>query len=149
MFWPVAASIEFNDIQVGEQLPSYEFQLTTVRVQRYVKEVESSNPWYIEGSPFGGPIAPAMLCDTIAVKLRQWEPIVVSVSAEPGFLHAKQEYEFLAPVRLGKKITVQAMIADKYVKRGRRYVAIEGTSIDEDGTKILRSRSTYCWLAPL
>jgi hypothetical protein len=41
-------------------------------------------------------------------------------------------YCFNSPLP-GKRITVQAWIADKYARRGKNYIVTEAVSVDEDG----------------
>ena len=142
----------FEDIEVGKEVEGYEYWLTPGRVQRYIEAVGDPNPWYGGDSPFGGPIAPATICDNDVFHLRAHEEVVGGAGRTPtpgreGYVHAKQEYQFLSPARAGKKITVKGWIADKYLKRDREYVTLEALSVDEDGREILRSRATLCWYA--
>jgi hypothetical protein len=48
--------------------------------------------------------------------------------------------EYFNPPVAGKRITVSARIADKYLRRGNAYLIVEATAIDEDGRKIETSR---------
>ena len=146
------AAIPFDELKVGWDCGSYEYRLTRGRILKYSEAVEDLNPWYEKDSPFGGPIASPTVCDNDITRLPGWKVIRGGdledpSNYRPGFLHAKQEYDFLNPARPGKKVKVSGRIVDKYVKRGREYVTVEALSVDEDGVPLLRTRGTLCWLA--
>ena len=80
---------EFDDIEIGMKFDPYEYRITLGRVQLYVESVERPNHWHIGGSPFGGLIGPATICDMDALRFR----VLPSWSNRPGWIHSRQEYD--------------------------------------------------------
>jgi acyl dehydratase len=60
-------------------------------------------------------------------------------------LHGEQEYEFLAPIRVGDVLTVVSRIADIYEKPGKRggsmnFAVTETTYTNQHGTVVARAK---------
>jgi len=128
----------FEEIEVGEQFDPVEYDLTTEMILKQADAVGDYNPWYREDSPFGGPIAlPTVTCGDFLPLLLGWRYAFSGI----GIL-AKHEAELINPARPGSRITVRGKIADKYMRRGRPYVVLECSSVDERGREITRTRHT-------
>jgi hypothetical protein len=144
--------VDFDEIVVGESLGEYQYRLSPGRILKYLEGVESHHPWFEGPSPYGGPIAPPMVCDSDVIRLPGVQERIIAggtegpVANRKGFLHAAQSYELLDPAFPGKRIVVTGRVVDKYEKSGRVWVVAEALSADEDGRPILRSRATFCWL---
>ena len=126
----------FEQMVVGEELPTLEFTPNEDYQGRYTVCLQDDNPWYYKESPWGGPIAHHAIFDDgpMAAAMQRYEyPF--------GWLHARQETEFLNPLPLGRPIKVYSKIAEKYVKRGRGYIVVESLVVDAEGREILRSRN--------
>jgi len=52
---------------------------------------------------------------------------------DDGSVNARCAFYCYNPPVAGKRITVQAWIADKYARRGKNYIVTEAVSVDEDG----------------
>ena len=63
----------------------------------------------------------------------------------PGTLHAKQEIETAAALRLDRKPSLYGKFLDKYERRGRRWFVFEARCRDETGLIIGRSRVTMAF----
>ena len=50
----------FEDLPIGEEFAD-EYVLTPDLARDYAEGIEDANPWYLEHSPFGGPVANPML----------------------------------------------------------------------------------------
>lgn len=126
----------FDEIVAGEELPTIEYQYDENIQGRYLIATEEENPWYFSASPWGDPILYHCLIDDStfsAVKQKYKLPF--------GYLHARQEIEFINPVPLGKLVWAYSKIAEKYVKRGKGYIVIETLLVDDDGIEIMRTKS--------
>lgn len=127
--------MEYEELVVGEELGVREVVPSVDLNVRFLNATEDDNPWYWVDSPFGGPIVHHSAIDgytmAMAGERHPWPP---------GFVHSKQVTEFINPARVGKKLIVRARIADKFIKRGRGYVAIEETVQEEGGLEIMRIR---------
>lgn len=58
-----------------------------------------------------------------------------------GNLHARQEWYFFAPLRLGEPIETRSTIVERYSKRGRDYVVNEVDYSDSSGRLRVRGRT--------
>lgn len=77
----------------------------------FLVALKEENPWYYSNSPWGGPITYHPLIDDapmVAAMHRYQYPF--------GFVHAKQETEFINPLPLGKPASITTKLDDKYEK---------------------------------
>jgi acyl dehydratase len=125
----------FADLPIGEEYAD-EYLLTPELARDYAAGVEDANPWYLEHSPFGGPVANPILI--VAQHTRLFKTKYLTA----GHVHTRHQTEFLNPARLGKVIKVTGTLVEKYLKRGREYLVVECRSVDEDGIEICRDRRT-------
>ncbi|GIX47363.1 MAG: hypothetical protein KatS3mg131_1574 [Candidatus Tectimicrobiota bacterium] len=82
------------------------------------------------------PIAHPTLLGNQALRLRHTKFTV------HGGLHAKQEFEFLEPIRPGMRVRSRGKVIDKYERRGKQYMVTEFVTEDENGTVLVRGRFT-------
>ena len=125
-----------NDVYVGKDLGGHEYQADPQRIAVYEAGTEDRNPRYRD-------LAPALLfhseCYTF---LQDWYlPNLV------GNLHARQEWELFAPLRVGERIRTRAFVAERYAKRNRDYVVCETLLFAPDGSVALRGRTHQSFLA--
>ena len=109
-----------GELQVGLDLGGHEYEITPELVADYANGLDDHHPWYTGGSPFGGPVAPAVILHSEVYRFGGWYLPNIW-----GNLHAKQEWELFAPIAVGERVTTRAMIVDRYVKRQRDYVVSE------------------------
>ncbi len=64
-----------------------------------------------------------------------------------GNLHARQEWEFYAPLIVGTTVRTRSTVVERYVKRDRDYVVNEVLITDEQGRWLQRSRTHQSFLA--
>lgn len=129
-----------DDVYVGKPYGSRRIAITAELVARYCESIEHSHPWYTGDSPFGGPVAPALVLHSEVYRDTSWYLSVF------GNLHAKQEWELFQPAMVGETVTAQRTIVDRYVKRNREYVVNEVTVLGEDGRLISRARTHQSFL---
>ena len=129
-------TIAKGDIPVGLDLGVHEHEVTPSLVAEYTDAVDDRNPWYTGASPFGGPVAPALILHSEVYRFGGWYlPNIY------GNLHARQEWELFAPVMVGDHVLTRATIIDRYIKRGRDYVVNEVQLFGADGRLLSRSRT--------
>src|SRR3954453_15954348 len=107
--------LDWDKLVIGEKLPSFSYVLTQEMIDEYRK----------------GVMDPEAAFPTIShkVDVRPYQ----SVYRDNGSVIARCAfYCYNSPVA-GKRITVQAWIADKYARRGENYIVTEAVSVDEDG----------------
>ena len=107
--------LDWEKLEVGQALPSLSYVLTQEMMDDFRKGVDD----------------PEAAFPTIShkVDVRAYHEAYRddgSVNARCAF------YCFNAPIA-GKRIFVQAWIADKYLRRGKNYIVTQAGSVDEDG----------------
>lgn len=135
----------WDDAYVGMEFPSVTYELTQETVSKYAEAVEDDNPLYRDEamaaqSEFGGLIAPPTIAAIFVL-----DAINRSAKRAPGGVHAKQEFEFLAPARPGDILTTTAKIIDKYLKKERRYTIFETETRNARGELVVRGKMTTIW----
>lgn len=130
-----------DEVCVGLDCGRREYVITPQIVQEYAHAIQDYNPWYFGPSPFGGPVAPALIRHSEAFRDRRWY-----LSNLYGNLHAKQEWEFFHPIVVGDHITAHSLVVDRYAKRGREYVVNEVLFFGDQSRLLLRGRSHQSFL---
>jgi acyl dehydratase len=66
-----------------------------------------------------------------------------------GNLHAQQDWELFAPIRVGSRVRTRSTIIERFQKRGRDYVVNETDLMDaESGALLVRGRTFQSFLPP-
>lgn len=129
---------------IGDEL-SRDLHITPELVILYADAVEDFMPWY-EGwnmnqwshageSPFGGAVVPPLLVShfVLSVQFDHTKPFAI------GSIHTYHDSEIVAPIPVGATVRILTRVADKFVKRDRRYVRHEVEVTDTtDGTLYFR-----------
>lgn len=130
------------EVYVGRDMGGRRAEVTAGDVQRYGDGTGDRHPWYRSASPFGGPIAPALLLHSEVYRDLGWYlPNLI------GNLHAKQEWELFAPMAIGAPVRTRSTIVARYRKRDRDYVVNEVLITDDEGRWLQRSRTHQSFLA--
>jgi acyl dehydratase len=130
-----------DEIYVGRDLGGAEYEITPELVNRYVAGTGDDNPWYREGSPLGGPIAPALILHSAPFHTRDWY-----LPNLYGNLHARQECELLGPVMVSDRLHTRSLVVDRYIKRDREYIVNETLIFNGEGRLVTRSRTHQSFL---
>ena len=123
--------LSYEALTVGEELDSDDFTIKPEDVDTFAYAIDDHNPWFLKDSPFGGPIAHPTLLGNQALLMRHNKYIV------PAGLHAKMQFEFVEPLRVGMRVRSYGKIIDKYEKRGRHYMVTEFETREEATGKVL------------
>ena len=123
-------TLSYETVQVGEEFMSDDFLIKPEDVDTFAYAVDDHNPWYLEDSPFGGPIVHPTLLGNQALLMRHSKYIV------PAGLHAKMQFEFLEPLRVGMRVRSHGKVVDKYERRGRHYMVTQFETRDEATGKV-------------
>ncbi len=129
-----------NDVYVGRYYGEREIEVTPDLVKHYADSVQDHNPWYFGDSPFGGPVAPALVLHSEVYHTVDW------YLSYFGNLHARQEWEVFQPTMVGETITARRQVVDRYVKRTREYVVMETGCYGADGRLLVRGRTHQSFL---
>ncbi len=127
-----------DDLEVGFER-EWDVRITYPLIAWYADLCGDPNPWYsVGGSPFGPPVAPPLLISRLASRLTD------SLGRMMGFLNTRNRTVTLAPATAGMVARFRGRIADKYERRGRRYVRIIVEAHDvASGTALLREEKEY------
>ena len=116
---------DYNTIEIGEELGSYEYLLTQEMLDSFRASIDDPDASF----------------PTLAVK-HDATAFAMVYEDNTGGVNAGNEVVFYNPPIPGKKIRVTGRIADKYLRRDKPYIVIEATAVDEDG-RLLEKLSTY------
>lgn len=124
--------------RVGDQLGSLTFKVSEEIVERNAWANDDYNPWYLEGSPYGGRIISPVFLSSFDVKL------FYGYYAYPagGSLFAKQEFEYVRPLMVGETYTISGVLADVYQRRGRTFFQVLMKVCDLNGAEVMRVTKT-------
>lgn len=134
-------TIAEDEIYVGRDYGGHELTITPEMVRNYADTTGDHNPWYSGRSPFGGAVAPALICHSEVYTYSGWYP-----KNTYGSLHAKQDWELFHPIMVGDRIRSHSLIVDRYVKRDRDYVVNEVSFFGPDGRILSRGRTHMAFL---
>ena len=114
----------YDNIEIGEELGSYEYVLTQEMLDNFRASVQDPDACF----------------PTLAVK-HDATALNMVYNDQTGGVNAGNEVEFFNPPIVGKKIFVKGRIHDKYLRRDKPYMVIEATAVDEDGRMLERLRT--------
>jgi len=129
-----------KEVYVGRFYGERRRQIGADTIQTYSEGVGDFNPWYFGDSPFGGPVAPALVLHSEVYKDLGWYLSVF------GNLHARQEWELFHPIMVDSEVTARSQIVDRYSKRDRDYVVNEVSIFGADGRLMNRGRTHQSFL---
>ena len=107
--------LDWEALEIGEAFEPYSYVLTQQMMDEFRK----------------GVMDPEAAFPTISCKVDTHQYHVVY--RDNGSVNARCAFHCYNPPVAGKRITVQAWIADKYARRGKTYIVTEAVSVDEDG----------------
>jgi acyl dehydratase len=135
----MADSLAYDSIEIGKRIGPFYYPLQD-RIARYLEATENAHPWHHSRSPWGPPIAPPTLIGNATLRF------IDSVSpVPPGTLHAKQEVETQAALRLDRHPMAYGQFVEKYERRGRRWFVFEARWREETGLLIGHTRTTMAF----
>jgi acyl dehydratase len=128
---------------VGKHLGRHDYAVDEAAIAHYIASTGDDHPWYTGESPFGGPVAPALLLsdEQYRFPLREWY-----LPKLFGNLHIKQEWDLFGHVAVGSQIHTLGTIVDRYIRRDRDVVVQEFLVFDERGAMVSRGRCHQSFL---
>lgn len=131
--------LTFEKLRVGTVYPEVHYQFTPEQVAKWVSSFEDDTVAVTGGGkPAEGSEVPAALTSLYVL-----DAILKAYPNRPkGNVHAKQDFVWYSPVRIGDVLATEVIVADKYRKRGRRYVVTETRTRNQDGRLVATGRMT-------
>jgi len=124
-------SVELAEIPVGKYLGEREVEVTAELVARFAAG----------SSPFGGPIAPALIGSHEPWRFPGWYPMEVR-----GALHSRQQWDLYEPIPVGSRCLARAVVAERYPRRDRHVIVNEVVLASADGRPCARGRTHMSFL---
>lgn len=128
----------YNELEIGQSFPDRPV-IFHVDWQTIAAFGQISADASLEGSPARGLVAPPMLA---AIYIR---PAQNALNGPPGGVHAKQGFEFHAPIEAGDTLSTTLTVAEKYERKGRRYLVCETRTDNQDGVVVSTGRIVQIW----
>jgi hypothetical protein len=122
--------LTLDALQVGEEFVSDDHLVIPADVEAHSFAVEDDHPWPADGA------APPTLLANQALHLRHSKYIV------HAGLHAKMEFNFVEPIRIGMRVRTRGRVIDKYARRGKPYMVTEYVTEDDTGRVLVRGQFT-------
>ena len=124
-------TISYETVTVGEAFDSDDFTIKPEDVETFAFAIDDHNSWFFQDSPFGGPIVHPTLLGNQALLMRHNKYIV------PAGLHAKMQFEFIEPPRIGMRVRTYGKVIDKYERRERHYMVTQFETREVGTEKVL------------
>lgn len=129
-------SQNFDDLVVGTVYPPVEYRMSAEQVGIWVEAFEDDSVPAASGGE--APLVPAALTSLYIL-----DAVLEAYPNRPkGNVHAKQEFVWYTPVRVGESLYTEVIVADKWIKRGRRYVQTETRTKNGAGKLVATGRMT-------
>ena len=112
--------LDWDALQVGEVFEKFDYVLTQDMIDEYRR----------------GVMDPEAAFPTIShkVDVRQFN----AKYSDNGSVNARCAFHCYNSPTPGRRLTVTAWVADKYLRRGKNYIVTEAVSVDDDGRLIDR-----------
>ena len=134
-----------DEMEVGHTFSPLVFPIDEELIAKYVGTVGDRDPLHRDPSwarraGYQGIVAPPTIAALYVLKAYRTDCL-----PPRGGVHLGQRFKFHRPIVAGEVLTVQARVADKYVKKGKQFLVIESTAQNERGEPVVWSESTSFW----
>lgn len=124
---------EWDLLRVGEKFGPYRYEVQPEIVDALRAAIGDDELTQVDGEA----VAPAMLLTFPFLQL-----IEAKYEPPPGVIHAEQEFDLCAPVRVGAVLTCTGTLTAMFLRRDRRYYTVTSEAADDRGVLVARSRTT-------
>jgi 3-hydroxybutyryl-CoA dehydratase len=129
----------YDTLEPGQGLGTLVHEITPELVADYCHGTGDTHAWHGEGAPpFGTPIAPSSIVTIFSVLAFG----IPGTHRPSGDLHAREDYEFIAPIHVGDTITTIGVLIEKYMRKGRKWVVFDTHSTNAADRLVARCRVT-------
>jgi len=134
--------LPYDTLAVGQRFKDTILTLTPEMVRAYGRAVHNDALRAQADAPPGTPIEDPSLLVIFGITRRV---LGQDGNPPPGGILASQDFEAQRLLRLGETVRTRTSIADKYEKRGRRYIHLRCDVEDAQGASIGRVDSHVIW----
>ena len=132
--------LSYDAIELNKNYGPYKYPLAD-RLPRILEAVENAHPWHHGRSPWGPSVAPPTVLGNSSLRFID----TIHGPVPPGTLHAKQEIDTDAALRVDRQPIGYGRFIEKYERRGRRWFVFEARWRDETGLIIGHTRTTMAF----
>ncbi|MFC2052311.1 hypothetical protein ACFLT4_06250 [Chloroflexota bacterium] len=96
-----------TETEPGEEFETIEYVVTPEMVNYFLIGINDRHPWYVEDSPFGGPVTPPIMVRMDALRLHVnhlWGDFIGARFTSPAGLNTVNDMEYFTPVKVGEKV---------------------------------------------
>lgn len=134
-----------DEMEVGHTFSPLVFPIDEDLIAKYVGTVGDRDPLHRDPAlarraGYQGIVAPPTIAALYVLKAYRTDCL-----PPRGGVHLRQRFKFHRPIVAGDVLTVQARVADKYVKKGKQFLIIESTARNGRGEPVVWSESTSFW----
>lgn len=137
--------LAWDEIELGVETGRFEVVVTDAVIDTYLESMELDVAWFRTATPpYGARIAPPDMVPKLAMEPMFQDYLNGRIGQN---IRAKQAFRFIAPVLVGTRVSGVGRLVEKYEKRGRRFVTLEGVFCDESGRQLVVDRRTQMLLS--
>lgn len=126
---------DYAELKPGRRFSDRIYALDSDMVAGYVRAVQDANPLAPDES--GREVVPPMAVAALGLR-----GAVEDLRIPGGTLHAGQEFDFAAAVRVGDSLRCEASIAQNSVRGGWRFLVVECKATDDGGAQVMSGKSS-------
>jgi acyl dehydratase len=132
--------LSYEAIELNKNYGPFKYPLAD-RLPRILEAVENEHPWHHGRSPWGPSVAPPTVLGNASLRFID----TIYGPVPPGTLHAKQDIDTDAALRVDRQPIGYGRFIEKYEKRGRRWFVFQARWRDETGLIIGHTRTTMAF----
>jgi acyl dehydratase len=124
-----------HELEPGDEYAPLEFSVSAEMNQQFLFAQEDFDRRYIDATTGSPPLVhPAILLQMAA----NTKSPSFKLAPGAGSILSEAATEFLRPVAIGTRLTVQWRVTERYEKRGRQYCVMVAEIADDQGAAVLR-----------
>ncbi|MDH4208726.1 MAG: MaoC family dehydratase N-terminal domain-containing protein, partial [Anaerolineae bacterium] len=128
---------KFDELYTGQTFSPLSYALDEKLIREYVKAVGDESPLHRDLSQARAAGHRAILAPPSIAALYVLKAYRTDGVPPPGGVHLRQRFKFYRSILAGDVLHVHAWVADKYVKKGRKYLVIESLARNQDGAEVV------------
>lgn len=131
-----AMTLLFDDLVVGQCFGEFVWEASRERADAWRRTMGESVPNDAEADAFPAGLLVVMYSNYMDARCPP---------RPPGMIYAKQALRFSRHPRVAEVLTTRMTVHDKYSKRGRRFVELATSTVDQHGRMVVEGLRTVVW----
>lgn len=123
----------WESVQAGQSLGQLQASMSWEEQELRLDALDNLHPWFRQCSPYGEKIMDPFVMVRLAPQL-----VREALPHESRAVYSRYSVELKRPVLTTSTLTVTGRIAEKYEKRGGKYIRYEIDFLSEDGEHVMR-----------